>query len=80
MRIVTGPYPQIKPNEQRRLIRNIIRCKKCGDVIESKSVHHCVWCSCGAVGVDGGLEYDRNMGDEVDFEYLHQWLISSKEE
>ena len=38
---------------------NKIKCKKCGDIIESKSVHDFKWCSCGAVAVDGGHEYLR---------------------
>ena len=79
MRIVTGIFPDIQPNEDRKLIRNIIRFKKCNNVIESKSVHHCVWCPCGAVGVDGGLEYNRVMGEVHDYESLHQWLISAKD-
>ena len=42
-----------------KVIKNSIRCKKCGDVIESRSVHEMVWCSCGACAVDGGHEYLR---------------------
>lgn len=37
--------------------RNICRCKICGDIIESKSVHDYVTCSCGACSTDGGLDY-----------------------
>ena len=42
-----------------RIIRNAIQCKHCGDVIESKSVHDFVTCSCGTCSVDGGHEYLR---------------------
>ena len=42
-----------------RIIRNAIQCRHCGDVIESKSVHDFVTCSCGACSVDGGHEYLR---------------------
>ena len=42
-----------------RIIRNAIQCKHCGDVIESKSTHDYVTCSCGACSVDGGHEYLR---------------------
>lgn len=35
--------------------RNAIRCKKCGDVIESKSGHDFRTCSCKSVMVDGGI-------------------------
>ena len=39
--------------------RNAARCKCCGDVIESRHVHDFVSCKCGAIFVDGGLEYLR---------------------
>lgn len=42
-----------------RIISNKIRCKSCGDIIESRSVHDFVQCSCGRVFVDGGHEYLR---------------------
>lgn len=42
-----------------KVIKNSIRCKSCGDVIESRGVHEMVWCSCGACAVDGGHEYLR---------------------
>ena len=41
---------------------NKIKCKKCGDIIESTSVHDFKWCSCGTVAVDGGHEYLRRLG------------------
>lgn len=44
---------------ERRLIRNVIQCKHCGDVIESTYTHDFKWCSCGKVFVDGGHEYGR---------------------
>ena len=47
-----------------------IKCKKCGDVIESKSRHDFKSCSCGAVSVDGGLDYIRRCGEADDYEEL----------
>lgn len=41
------------------IIHNRIRCKRCGDVIESKSRHDFVTCRCGACSVDGGHDYLR---------------------
>ena len=41
----------------KKLVRNAICCNECGDVIESKSRHDFVECSCGRVAVDGGLDY-----------------------
>jgi phage FluMu protein Com len=39
------------------IVHNRIRCKHCGDVIESKHTHHYVTCKCGKVACDGGKEY-----------------------
>lgn len=35
----------------------MIRCKKCGDVIESTHRHDFKFCKCGAVAADGGKDY-----------------------
>lgn len=43
----------------RKIIKNAIKCNHCGDVIESKSRHQFVECSCKTVYVDGGLDYLR---------------------
>lgn len=43
----------------RKIKVNKIKCLECGDVIESKSVHDFVTCSCGASSVDGGKDYLR---------------------
>lgn len=47
----------------KRIIRNMIRCKRCGDIIESKSVHDFVRCMCGACFTDGGHDYLRRGWD-----------------
>lgn len=56
----------------REITKNMIRCKKCGDVIESMSVHDFKQCSCGAVFVDGGHNYLRRSftNNDDDFEEL----------
>ena len=54
----------------KKILVNKIKCKKCGDVIESKSRHDFKFCSCGAVSVDGGLDYIRRCGEEDDYEEL----------
>ena len=51
-----------------RIIKNKIKCNKCGDVIESISVHDFKLCECGAVAVDGGHEYLRRCGNREDWE------------
>lgn len=42
-----------------KIIHNRIRCKHCNDIVESKSRHDFVSCSCGKVFVDGGHDYCR---------------------
>lgn len=49
---------------------NRIKCKKCGDIIESYHVHDFKWCSCKSVAVDGGREYLRRLGNPEDYEEL----------
>lgn len=48
------------------IIRNAIKCKICGDIIESFSVHDYKVCSCGACAVDGGHEYPRRSAKSFD--------------
>ena len=50
-----------------RIIRNAIQCRHCGEVIESKSLHDFVTCSCGACSVDGGHEYLRRCCSRKDY-------------
>jgi hypothetical protein len=49
-----------------RIKSNKAKCNKCGDIIESKSVHDFVTCKCGAIFVDGGHEYLRRGADNFD--------------
>lgn len=58
----------------RKLVRNAVRCKLCGDVIESTHRHDFKRCSCGAVAVDGGLDYARRcFNTPDDFEELSEY-------
>jgi hypothetical protein len=49
-----------------RLVRNAAQCRKCGDLIVSKHRHDFVTCKCGAISVDGGLNYSRRTGNPAD--------------
>ena len=53
-----------------KIITNKIKCLKCGDIIESVTVHDFKWCSCKECGVDGGKEYLRRVGNIEDIEEL----------
>ena len=55
-----------------KIIVNKIKCKKCGDVIESTYRHDFKFCKRGAVAVDGGKDYLRRLGDEEDYEELSE--------
>ena len=56
-----------------KVIRNRCKCKKCGDVIESKSVHDFVRCKCGAIFTDGGTDYIHRGGEPDDIEEMDEW-------
>ena len=52
------------------IVRNAVRCKKCGQVIESTHRHDYRTCKCGAVSVDGGHDYLKRAGSPDDREEL----------
>lgn len=56
--------------KKEEIINNKIKCKKCGDIIESKSTNDYKKCSCSAVAVDGGKDYLKRIGNEEDYEEL----------
>ena len=58
---------------------NKIRCRKCGDIIESKSVHDFRSCKCGPVAVDGGHNYLRRVGNLEDWEDLSEYEVIEDE-
>ena len=57
----------------RKILVNKIRCKKCGEVIESVSVHDFKFCKCKTVAVDGGHDYLRRSGNREDWEDLSEY-------
>ena len=50
----------------RKIIKNSILCKLCGDIIESTYRHQYVECKCGTCAVDGGHYYLRRSFKEKD--------------
>jgi hypothetical protein len=49
--------------------RNAIQCKKCLETIESKHPYDFKYCSCKAVGIDGGIsDGNRILGNLSDIE------------
>lgn len=61
---------------EQRIKRNAARCRKCNSTIESKYRHDFTSCSCGAISVDGGKDYQRRIGNPEDFEDLSEYTSS----
>lgn len=57
----------------KKILCNKIKCKKCGDIIESKNRHDFVSCKCGSVAVDGGNSYLKRIGNREDWEELSEF-------
>ena len=51
---------------------NKLKCKKCGDIIQSKHRHDMVWCKCGAIAIDGGGDYCKVSGNLEDIEFIKE--------
>lgn len=47
------------------VVVNKAKCKLCGDVVESKTVHDFRSCSCGEISVDGGKDYLRRCAKDL---------------
>lgn len=63
-----------------RIYSNKIKCRHCGDIIESTHIHDFKWCKCGAVAVDGGLEYlKRSANNPNDYQDLSIVAVTEKE-
>lgn len=61
----------------KKIIQNQVKCNKCKDEIFSKHRHDFVRCKCGAIAVDGGMEYLRRVG--AVFSYEEQSLYMEAE-
>ncbi len=59
---------------ERKIIRNRIKCKHCGDIIESIRVHDFKFCSCWKVAIDGGKCYLKRTGSLDDWEELSEYV------
>ncbi len=45
------------------ILLNQVRCSKCGDEPYSTYRHDFRYCVCGAIAVDGGMDYLKRVGD-----------------
>ena len=55
-----------------KIIKNKIKCKYCGDILESINQHDFKFCSCGRIAIDGGLDYLKRSGNPDDWEDLSE--------
>ena len=58
-------------------IRNVIKCKHCGDAIESKYFHDFVTCSCGCFRMNGDHDYLRRCfmnSKDIDYIDLSEYI------
>lgn len=55
---------------QKEIISNKIKYKKCGNIIESKSTNDYNRCSYGTVAIDGGKDYLKRIDNEEDYEEM----------
>lgn len=64
------------------LALNSVKCLCCGEVLVSKNHHHYVVCNCdNKTFVDGGLDYSRYGGKDLDnVEVLSKYLYMTKDE
>ena len=63
-----------------KILRNRARCRKCNTIIESTRSHDFRMCACSAIGVDGGLEYIRRIGEPEDCEELSEFDLIKQSE
>jgi hypothetical protein len=56
-----------------------VRCRKCGDVLQSQHVHDFKWCKCKSIAVDGGSDYLRLVGNLEDAEVVDVTGVEDEE-
>lgn len=49
-----------------------VKCKLCGDIIQSKHRWDMTWCKCEKIAIDGGDHYVKLSGDLDNMEMLEE--------
>ena len=61
-----------------KITTNKAKCLLCNDIIESRSHHDFVTCKCGNLSVDGGHEYLKRAGVDLDqYEELSDYVYDN---
>lgn len=65
-----------------KIICNKIKCRQCGDILESTEEKPFAKCSCGTCAVDGGLKKLRRFfkNSQNDYEELSELVLPDTEE
>ena len=69
----------MKDLPKRKLTKNRAQCADCKDIIESTYRHDFVGCKCGAIFVDGGLDYIRRGGYPEKIIEMCEWDDDTKD-
>jgi len=60
-------------------VRHAVFCKKCLETIESKNIHDFKYCSCGSVGIDGGIsDGNRILGNLFENRSMYCAIVQKK--
>lgn len=62
--LVIDPDDYFYLKDGKAILRNSASCTRCGDSIISTHRHDFVSCSCGAISVDGGLDYFKRSAED----------------
>ena len=63
--IIINKDNYLKGMYKMKIIKNRVRCKSCGNIIESTSTHDIKSYRCGSITVDGGKDYIRRGFKEI---------------
>lgn len=58
-------------------VRHAIMCRRCRETIESKYTYDYKLCSCGAVGIDGGITRGNRILDDLASLEQHSMYVAT---
>lgn len=65
-------------NKDTHYIATAIACIQCGEIIHSKNRHDFKWCGCGAIAIDGGIDYTKITGYDEDYIWIKNGILVKK--
>ena len=79
--ITAGAAEYVLHRERKRkmgILHNRAKCLKCGETIESETVHDFKTCLCGNLSVDGGKEYLKRSFQTMEWKELSEYEEEEK--